>query len=190
MSRGIFSHGSGMGVAPFFPSSECRQTHRGRLHGRPHPGGRHFVGVHNDGPGRSGLWRLDVGDRRLPYSQRFQPRPRAHWFRLGECLFAGIRLYYHRQLGLIYSEKCFTYLGGKRLLRFRWFFVGATFAGPFFPVSTVWAAADIVVGLMLALHVTPLTAITLAPTHATETAARARMKVHRARPARSPMSEW
>lgn len=60
-----------------------------------------------------------------------------------------------------YAERCFQYLGGKKLLDFRWFFIAVTFAGPFFPVKLIWSIADILIALVLILHLFPLIYIVL-----------------------------
>jgi AGCS family alanine or glycine:cation symporter len=60
-----------------------------------------------------------------------------------------------------FSERCFAYLGGKNLFGFRVLFCGVTFCGPFFPVALVWSMADTVVGLLLLVHLIPLTFILL-----------------------------
>ena len=56
-----------------------------------------------------------------------------------------------------YSEKCFKYLGGKNEITFRWIFLGVTFIGPFFPVAFVWSLGDVLIGLLIVFHLIPLT---------------------------------
>jgi AGCS family alanine or glycine:cation symporter len=59
-----------------------------------------------------------------------------------------------------FAERCFEYLGGRNLFGYRVAFCGVTFLGPFFPVATVWALGDVLVGLTIIFHLVPLAYIT------------------------------
>ncbi|MBF0444661.1 MAG: sodium:alanine symporter family protein [Magnetococcales bacterium] len=60
-----------------------------------------------------------------------------------------------------FSERCYEYLWGGNVVVYRWFFAGVTFCGPFFPVALVWSMADVVIGLILIVHLPLLTYIVL-----------------------------
>ncbi|MBF0239917.1 MAG: sodium:alanine symporter family protein [SAR324 cluster bacterium] len=60
-----------------------------------------------------------------------------------------------------YSERCYQYLGGTRIRAFRWFFVFITFCGPFLPVRLIWSVADIMIGLVIIIHLFPLVYLVL-----------------------------
>lgn len=60
-----------------------------------------------------------------------------------------------------FSERCFQYLGGKNVIAFRWFFTLVTFLGPFFPVALIWSTGDVLIGLIIILHLLSLTYILL-----------------------------
>ncbi len=60
-----------------------------------------------------------------------------------------------------FSERCYEYLWGGDLLYYRWFFAVVTFCGPFFPVALVWSIADVVIGVMLIVHLPIITYILL-----------------------------
>lgn len=58
-----------------------------------------------------------------------------------------------------FSERCFQFLGGRNLVAYRVVFALITFAGPFLPVALVWSLGDALIGLILAVHLLPLTMI-------------------------------
>ncbi|NQU69544.1 MAG: alanine:cation symporter family protein, partial [Rhodospirillales bacterium] len=58
-----------------------------------------------------------------------------------------------------FSERCFQFLGGKDIRHFRWFFAAVTFVGPFLPLRPLWSLGDLLIGLMLIVHLIPLTYI-------------------------------
>jgi len=59
------------------------------------------------------------------------------------------------------SEQCFSYLGGKTVLSYRITFLAVTFAGPFLNLNFVWSLSDIIIGVLLAFHLLPLLSVTL-----------------------------
>ncbi|MBF0265358.1 MAG: sodium:alanine symporter family protein [Gammaproteobacteria bacterium] len=60
-----------------------------------------------------------------------------------------------------YAERCYKYLGGKKIIAFRWVFISVTFCGPFFPVKPIWSLADILIAILLLVHLLALLYIVL-----------------------------
>lgn len=58
-----------------------------------------------------------------------------------------------------YSEKCYVYLGGKNIRWFRFIFVFITFLGPFLPLTFVWSLGDVLIGALLLMNLIPLSYI-------------------------------
>ena len=59
------------------------------------------------------------------------------------------------------SERCFLYLGGKNVLNFRLVFLGVTFIGPFLNLVFIWSLSDLIIALIIIFHLIPLLYITL-----------------------------
>ncbi len=59
------------------------------------------------------------------------------------------------------SERCFVYLGGKNVFKYRLIFLAVTFAGPFLNLIFIWSLSDIIIGLIIIFHLFPLLFITL-----------------------------
>lgn len=160
VSRGIFSHGSGIGISPFLhASNNSNPAHNGLIAA--------FVPVVDTlvictitglVVLSSGLW----GNWNGAYltTQAFQLT-----YGDGGKLLIVICLVIFAFTTMInwsyYAERCFEYLGGKKIIKFRWAFIGVTFLGPFMPVKFIWSLADILIALVLLLHLLPLTYITL-----------------------------
>ena len=60
-----------------------------------------------------------------------------------------------------YAERCFEYLGGTNRQLLRWLFIAVTFLGPFLSVTMVWSLADILIALLLIAHALPVLYLTL-----------------------------
>ena len=59
------------------------------------------------------------------------------------------------------SEKCFRYLGGRDSLKFRMVLLLVTFLGPFLNLRFVWSLSDIIIATIIIFHLIPLLYITL-----------------------------
>lgn len=59
------------------------------------------------------------------------------------------------------SERCFMYLGGKTTLYYRIVFLTVTFLGPFLDLKMVWSLSDIIIGVTIVSHLIPLLYVTL-----------------------------
>lgn len=160
VSRGVFSHFSGMGIAPFFHGANNDHPARGAYLAAlvPLVDGLLVCSI-------TGLVILSMGDWETVTGAYLTST--AFQFGLGEvgrilvfiCLglfaFTTIISWAH------FSERCFEYLGGRHVVAYRWFFAAVTFCGPFLPVAFIWSLADVVIGLMLIVHLLPLTYILL-----------------------------
>ena len=59
------------------------------------------------------------------------------------------------------SEQCYSYLGGKTVFYYRMTFLVVTFVGPFLNLNFVWSLSDIIIAVLLAFHLIPLLGVTL-----------------------------
>lgn len=59
------------------------------------------------------------------------------------------------------SERCYEYLGGKERLVYRLVFLSVTFLGPFAKLAFVWSLSDIIIAVLIASHLLPLLYVTL-----------------------------
>ena len=160
MSRGIFSHGSGIGITPFWQAAN-----------RDHPSRRAFMAaavpvvdtlVVCTTTGlvvlTAGKW-LDLTGAYLTVTSFADFLGAGGRVLVTACLvtfaYTTIINWAH------FSERCFEYLGGTEIGRFRLFFAGATFVGPFLPLRPLWAMGDVLIGLMLICHLLPLTYIVI-----------------------------
>jgi len=59
------------------------------------------------------------------------------------------------------SERCFKYLGGTNSFYYRIVFLVVTFLGPFLNLRFVWSLSDIIIAMIIVFHLLPLLYITL-----------------------------
>ncbi|MFC1824190.1 alanine/glycine:cation symporter family protein [Thermodesulfobacteriota bacterium] len=59
------------------------------------------------------------------------------------------------------SEKCFRYLRGRDPLKFRIILLFVTFLGPFLNLRFVWSLSDIIIAMIIIFHLVPLLYITM-----------------------------
>ncbi len=160
ISRGVFSHNSGLGVAPFLQGSNTDHPSRGAFMAALVPMVDTLI-VSTV----TGLVVISMGD----------------WFSLTGAFLTvsafkaslggfgrvavSVALVVFAYTTIIswsyYSERCFEYLGGRNVIAFRWFFTAVTFSGPFLPVAFVWSAGDVFVGLIVIFHLFALTYIVM-----------------------------
>ncbi|MBF0282493.1 MAG: sodium:alanine symporter family protein [Zetaproteobacteria bacterium] len=160
ISRGIFSHGSGMGFAAFWQGANHDHPSRSAFLAGAVPLIDTLVVCST-----TGLVILSA-DMWLERTGAFLTVSSFHSF-LGEpslvfitcCLvvfaFTTIISWAH------FGERCFQYLGGKNVMNFRWLFVAVCFIGPFLPLVSLWALGDIIIGCMILIHMIPLTYIVI-----------------------------
>jgi AGCS family alanine or glycine:cation symporter len=158
VSRGVFSHGSGMGLAPFFQSANADHPARGAYMAALVPIFDTLLVCTVTGLVvlSSGYWQVSTGAH-LTVSA-FENALGS----TGKTVVLGCLIVFSLTTVISwahFSERCFEYLGGTNLLRYRALFCGVTFLGPFFPVALVWSIADVLVGLLIIVHLLPLTYI-------------------------------
>jgi len=163
VSRGVFSHASGIGVAPFFQGAN-----------KDHPAVGAFMAGFTPFVDTlivctvTGL--VILSDSHWPTITGADLTMHSFYDALGlwgEILVMSCLVIFGFTTitGWAYcSEKCFLYLTnhrfeGKGIKAYRWLFVAVTFMGPFLPVPFVWSLADVMVGIMFVAHILPLTYI-------------------------------
>lgn len=160
VSRGIFSHMSGMGVGTFLQAANKETPAAGAFMAAITP----FVDtiivctisglVILSGP----FWRQQTGAYLTALS-----------FEAGMGLAGQIIVVislvvfsFTTIIGCAYiSERCFLYLGGKTTLKFRAALLGVTAMGPFLDLGFVWSLSDVIIAMTVVFHLIPLLYITL-----------------------------
>jgi AGCS family alanine or glycine:cation symporter len=160
VSRGIFSHMSGMGTSAFLQAANKDAPAKGAFMSAMTPfvdtiiicsiTGLVILSVPN--------WKYQTG---------------AHL--TAACFEAGLGFF--GQIVVIISliifalttifafahiaEKCFKYLGGVNFFYYRIFFLVVVFLGPFLNLRFVWSLSDIIIAMIIIFHLIPLLFITL-----------------------------
>ncbi|MBF0371389.1 MAG: sodium:alanine symporter family protein [Magnetococcales bacterium] len=160
VSRGVFSHFAGMGVAPFLHGANEDHPAKGAYMAAMVPlvDGLIVCTVTGLVILSLGNWEELTGAYLTLTAFQTGLGVVGRWlifFCLALFAFTTIISWAH------FSERCYVYLGGKNVRNYRWFFAGITFCGPFFPVAFIWSLGDVVIGLMLIVHLLPLTYILL-----------------------------
>ncbi len=160
ISRGIFSHGSGIGITPFWQGAN-----------RDHPSRSAFMAAAVSVVDTlvicttTGLVMLTAGKWLDLTGAYLTVTSFADFLGAGGRVLVTACLVTFAYTTIInwahFAERCFEYLGGTEIGRFRLFFAGATFVGPFLPLRPLWAMGDVLIGLMLICHLLPLTYIVM-----------------------------
>ncbi|MBF0453976.1 MAG: sodium:alanine symporter family protein [Magnetococcales bacterium] len=160
VSRGVFSHFSGMGIAPFLHGANDDHPSQGAYLAALVPLIDTLVVC-----SITGFVILAIGDwHGLTGAYLTVTSFQAGLGGLGRVLvFVCLGMFAFTTIinWAYFSERCFEYLWGGNVKIYRWFFAGMTFCGPFFPVALVWSMADVVIGIMLLVHLPMLTYILL-----------------------------
>ena len=160
ISRGIFSHGSGIGITPFWQGANRDHPSRSAFMAAAIPVVDTLVICTTTGLVvlTAGKW-LDLTGAYLTVTSFADFLGAGGRVLVTACLvtfaYTTIINWAH------FAERCFVYLGGTEIGRFRLFFAGATFVGPFLPLRPLWAMGDVLIGLMLICHLLPLTYIVI-----------------------------
>lgn len=160
VSRGVFTHNAGMGVAPFLQSANDDHPARGALMASFVPLVDTVLVCTITGLVllSTGLWSQYTGAY-LAVTAFETAMGDAGRIAVTLCLFVFA---FSTIIGWAhFSERCFEYLGGTNLIGYRWFFTGVTFCGPFLPVGFIWSVGDVLIGLIIIVHLLPLTYIML-----------------------------
>jgi len=177
VSRGVFSHASGIGVAPFLQGAN-----------KGHPSVGAYMAAFTPFVDTiiicsiTGLVILSSGEWQQYTGAHLTAR--AFYNALGPTGYQIVSLCliifaFTTIIGWAFcSEKCFLYLGFKNIKIYRYLFVMVTFSGPFLSVAFVWSLADIIIGLLLLANLLPLTYILLRNLRETriDLAAKSKMK--------------
>jgi AGCS family alanine or glycine:cation symporter len=59
------------------------------------------------------------------------------------------------------SERCCEYLGGKKVIGYRLTFLLITFIGPFANLAFIWSLSDVIIAMLIIFHLLPLLYITI-----------------------------
>ncbi len=160
IARGIFSHGSGIGITPFWQGANRGDPARSAFLAAAVPVADTLVVCTTTGLVilTAGKW-MDTTGAYLTVTSFSHFLGNGGRVLVTACLvifaFTTIINWAH------YSERCFQYLGGVDVDRFRLFFAGVTFVGPFLPLRPLWSLGDLLIGLMLLVHLLPLTYIVI-----------------------------
>ena len=160
ISRGIFSHGSGIGITPFWQGANRDHPSRSAFMAAAIPVVDTLVICTTTGLVvlTAGKW-MDLTGAYLTVTSFADFLGAGGRVLVTACLvtfaYTTIINWAH------FAERCFVYLGGTEIVRFRLFFAGATFVGPFLPLRPLWAMGDVLIGLMLICHLLPLTYIVI-----------------------------
>ncbi len=160
ISRGIFSHTSGIGVSPFLQAANKDHPAIGAFMAAVTPAIDTLVVCSITGLVLiSGMYWKTITGAQLTVATFAAALGRPGQLIVFSCL---VIFAYTTIISYAYfSEKSFLYLGGKNVMAYRWFFVIVTFIGPFFPVAFVWSLGDVVIGCLIIFHLLPLTSILL-----------------------------
>ncbi|MDH5670683.1 MAG: amino acid carrier protein [Myxococcales bacterium] len=155
VSRGIFSHGSGIGMAPFFQAYNEDHPGRGAFMAAMVPLVDTLLVCTVTGLVilKHGFWQF-LTSAYLTVSA-FEAGAGLPGRVVVVCclvLFAFTTMISWAHFG----ERCAQYLGLRRPFAFRLLFCGVCFCGPFVPVALVWSLGDVLIGLLLLLHLLPL----------------------------------
>ena len=160
ISRSIFSHGSGIGITPFWQGANRDHPSRSAFMAAAIPVVDTLVICTTTGLAvlTAGKW-MDLTGAYLTVTSFADFLGAGGRVLVTACLvtfaYTTIINWAH------FAERCFVYLGGTEIVRFRLFFAGATFVGPFLPLRPLWAMGDVLIGLMLICHLLPLTYIVI-----------------------------
>ncbi|MEO5341800.1 MAG: amino acid carrier protein [Gammaproteobacteria bacterium SHHR-1] len=155
LSRGIFSHSSGLGTAPFTLASNTGDRRQNALLAAQVPVVDTLIICTV-----TGLVVLTQGDwQNLNGAYLTVQSFSAHFGEIGRLLLLGVLIFFAYTTVITWSyfaERCFNYLGFHQINRFRWLLIACVFIGPFFPVKLIWSTGDLLNGLILLLHLLPL----------------------------------
>jgi AGCS family alanine or glycine:cation symporter len=158
ISRGIFSHGSGVGMAPFFQAANTDHPLRGAFMAAAIPVVDTLIVCTITGLVilSHGFWQVWTSAH-LTVSSFEAVLGASGKLVVFACLavfaFTTMISWAH------FSERCYAYLGGRNVGGYRLFFCGVTFCGPFLSVAFVWSMADVLMGSLLFVHLLALTVI-------------------------------
>ncbi len=160
VSRGVFSHGSGLGFAPFLHASNSEGARRNMLFAALVPAVDTLIICTITGLVvlSGGYWMEFNGAYLTSLSFENFYGDGGKWIVVvALTLFAFTSI-----INLSYfAERCYGYLSRGSVRNFRYLFIVVTFLGPLIPVITIWSLADLVIAVVLLFHLPALLYLTL-----------------------------
>ena len=160
VSRGVFSHGSGLGFAPFLHASNDEGARRNMLYAALVPAVDTLIICTITGLVvlTGGYWMEYNGAYLTSLSfENFYGEAGKWVVVMSLTLFAFTSI-----INLSYfAERCYSYLSSGSIRNFRYLFIVVTFLGPLIPVMTIWSLADLVIAIVLIFHLPALLYLTL-----------------------------
>ena len=155
VSRGVFSHGSGLGFAPFLHAANRESARKNILYAALVPAIDTLVICTITGlVVLSGGYWIEFNGAYLT-ALSFE-----NFFGSGGKWIVVVALSLFAFTTIInwsyFAERCYLYLGGGNARYFQYLFIGVTFMGPLIPVRLIWSMADLVIALLLILHLPAL----------------------------------
>ena len=160
VSRGVFSHMSGMGTGAFLQAANEETPAEGAFMSAMTP----FVDtiiicsitglVILSGPN----WKYQTGAYLT--AESFE----AGIGFLGQLVVVASLIIFALTTILAFAhiaERCFTYLGGTNFFYYRIFFLVVVFLAPFLNLRFVWSLSDLIIAMIIIFHLIPLLFITL-----------------------------
>ena len=151
VARGVFSHGSGLGFETFLHAANSEGVRKNALYAALVPVVDTLIICTITGLVvlSSGMWTEFNGAYLTTLSfEQFYGFGGKILVVMALILFALTTIITFSYL----AERCFTYLGGKQILQFRYLFIAITFIGPFISVKFIWSIADLLIAGVLLLH--------------------------------------
>ncbi|MBF0413581.1 MAG: sodium:alanine symporter family protein [Desulfamplus sp.] len=155
VSRGIFSHMSGMGTSAFLQGANKDNPAAGAFMSAITP----FVDtiiicsitglvILSDSD-----WQYETGAHLTALAFESGLGSFGEWVVVGSLIVFALTTI----AGFAHiSERCFKYLGGKNEIGYRIIFLMVTFLGPFLNLGFVWSLSDIIIGITVIFHLIPL----------------------------------
>ncbi|QEP43972.1 sodium:alanine symporter family protein [Ectothiorhodospiraceae bacterium BW-2] len=160
VARGVFSHSSGLGLAPFLQASHQEQRHRSALLAGQVPVIDTLIIC-----SVTGLVVLSYGDWQALNGAFLTVESFAVTFGSEGRLVLITLLLFFAYTTLVtwayFAERSLHYLRIERDTEFRWLFILCVAIGPWFPVTFIWSLGDLIIGVALLLNMIPLFWLTL-----------------------------
>ncbi|MBF0273819.1 MAG: sodium:alanine symporter family protein [Nitrospinae bacterium] len=155
VSRGVFSHGSGIGVSPFLHGANKDHPATGAYMAALTPVVDTLIVCTITGLVilSSGYWKDLTGAFLTVQSYEIHMGKTGGFFVI---LCLGLFAFTTIINWAYFAEKCFRYIGGKNIVVFRYIFLITTFCGPFFTIPFIWSLGDVLIGLLIIFHLFPL----------------------------------
>ncbi|MBT3308712.1 MAG: amino acid carrier protein [Gammaproteobacteria bacterium] len=160
VSRGVFSHGSGLGFAPFLHAANREGARKNMLYAALVPAiDTLFICTITGLVVLSGGYWMEFNGAYLTTLsfEHFYGETGKWVIVLTLTLFAFTSI-----INLSYfAERCYLYLRNGNTRNFRYLFILITFLGPLIPVALIWSMADLLIAVVLIFHLPALLYLTI-----------------------------